>query len=134
MRLDKMDKKALGQKIYNVCLALTTAILLIVLFGVKGEGNSMETNERISCIRYAVCFYSFVILISGSSILREYLSGEYVKKKMNIKLIILGSSLLIGTLLMILFYKAIVYLAVFMLGLGTLMYVVVPTVTKEEKK
>ena len=53
---------------------------------------------------------------------------------MNIKLIILGSSLLIGTLLMILFYKAIVYLAVFMLGLGTLMYVVVPTVTKEEKK
>ena len=94
-----MDKKALGQKIYNVCLALTTGIL-----------------------------------ISGGSVVREYLSGEYLKKKMMLKLIVLGSSLLVGTLLMILFYKAIVYLAVFMLGLGTLMFVVVPTVTKEEKK
>lgn len=129
-----MDKKALGQKIYNVCLALTTGILIIVLFLVKGEDNSLETNERISCIRYAVCFYSFVILISGGSVVREYLSGEYLKKKMMLKLIVLGSSLLVGTLLMILFYKAIVYLAVFMLGLGTLMFVVVPTVTKEEKK
>lgn len=129
-----MDKKALGQKIYNVCLALTTAILILILFVVKAEDNSQESNVRISCIRYAVCFYSFVILISGGSILREYLSGGYIKKKMMIKLIVLGVSLLVGTLLMILFYKAIVYLAVFMLGLGTLMYVVVPTVTKEEKK
>lgn len=129
-----MDKKALGQKIYNVCLALTTAILILILFVVKAEDNSQESNVRISCIRYAVCFYSFVILISGGSILREYLSGEYIKKKMMIKLIVLGVSLLVGTLLMILFYEAIVYLAVFMLGLGTLMYVVVPTVTKEEKK
>ena len=129
-----MDKKALGQKIYNVCLALTTGILIIVLFLVKGEDNSLETNERISCIRYAVCFYSFVILISGGSVVREYLSGEYLKKKMMLKIIVLGSSLLVGTLLMILFYKAIVYLAVFMLGLGTLMFVVVPTVSKEEKK
>lgn len=129
-----MDKKALGQKIYNVCLALATGILIIVLFLVKGEDNSLETNERVSCIRYAVCFYSFVILISGGSVVREYLSGEYLKKKMMLKLIVLGSSLLVGTLLMILFYKAIVYLAVFMLGLGTLMFVVVPTVTKEEKK
>lgn len=129
-----MDKKALGQKIYNVCLALTTVILILILFVVKAEDNSQESNVRISCIRYAVCFYSFVILISGGSILREYLSGEYIKKKMMIKLIVLGVSLLVGTLLMILFYEAIVYLAVFMLGLGTLMYVVVPTVTKEEKK
>ena len=104
------------------------------MFVVKAEDNSQESNVRISCIRYAVCFYSFVILISGGSILREYLSGEYIKKKMMIKLIVLGVSLLVGTLLMILFYEAIVYLAVFMLGLGTLMYVVVPTVTKEEKK
>lgn len=129
-----MDKKTLGQKIYNVCLALTTAILILILFVVKAEDNSQESNVRISCIRYAVCFYSFVILISGGSILREYLSGGYIKKKMMIKLIVLGVSLLVGTLLMILFYEAIVYLAVFMLGLGTLMYVVVPTVTKEEKK
>lgn len=129
-----MDRKALGQKIYNVCLALTTAILLLILFVVKAEDNSQESNVRISCIRYAVCFYSFVILISGGSILREYLSGEYIKKKMITKSIVLGISLLVGTLLMILFYEAIVYLAVFMLGLGTLMFVVVPTVTKEEKK
>ena len=129
-----MDRKALGQKIYNVCLALTTAILLLILFVVKAEDNSQESNVRISCVRYAVCFYSFVILISGGSILREYLSGEYIKKKMITKLIVLGISLLVGTLLMILFYDANVYLAVFMLGLGTLMFAVVPTVTKEEKK
>ena len=126
---DNINKKQeLGKKIYNICLVLTTVILVCALFIVKDEDA-----DKLSCIRYSICFYSFVVLLGGGSIIREFLSGEYIKKKMIIKCAILTSALIIGTILIVLFTNPSICLATFFLGLGSYMFTAVPTVIKEEK-
>ena len=124
-----IDKAKLGKKIYNICLIITTVILILVLLLVNTEDEALDTR-----IRSATCFYCFSALLGGGSLIREFLSGEYIKKKMLIKCIALAVIVVLGTAIMILIPKDIVYTAVFFLGLGGYMFTAGPTIVKEEKK
>ncbi|HOE06424.1 MAG TPA: hypothetical protein PLH44_00780 [Bacilli bacterium] len=99
-----MDKVKFGKTFYNVCLIICVVILLaaFLIFKTKdSSGNILPEEELIQTwiFRYLVSFYMFTFLIPLAALVREYTSGEYVAKKMKIKIVVGVVALVAGTIL-----------------------------------
>lgn len=119
-----MNKVKLGKSIYTISLISVTIILLILLF-IKVDNK--EIIQRMGC------FYCFSGILSISMIIREFLIGKYIKKKMIIKIVITSVTLVLGTTLILIFPRADVALGLLFLGIGITLFVLVPSVVEENK-
>lgn len=131
-----MNKEKFGVTFYKIVLLLTTVFLLAVLLFVKNEDKTEQT-----IIRYLCCFYAFAFLLPTGLIVREYCLGKYIAKKMMLKIIFSAATLVVGSILIFVFWNVYVTLALLFLGFGLIMFVGVPTIPtdnstnrKEDKK
>lgn len=119
-----MDKKKLANGIYYASIIITIAIMLIVLFVVRGESY---TDETISLVRYFVGYFCFATILSVGIALRELIMGNYNKKKMLIKFIVLSVALLLGVFATIFIRNVKIGLGLLFVSLFVLSYAIIPT-------
>ena len=118
-----MNKPELGNRIYKTFMVITVIILLSVLLLFK-----QFEIENDSFYRYMVFVLSFNGVLSTGSIIREFYSLVYIKKKMIIKIVVSAIMILIGIIETIFFPIDLVGLFTFILGLMVSLYVLTPTV------
>lgn len=123
-----MNKPALGKKIYNGCMIAVVVILGLLLFTFN-----ITDKEITSFLRYMVFYFCFNGILSVGAIIREFLSLNYDKSKMYIKIIVNVIALIVGIVICVFFQYDVVGLVCFLLGLVITLYILTPT-TKENNK
>ena len=127
-----MEKKKIANAIYYASIIITIIAMIVVLFVIRGESY---TDEFISLVRYFVAYFCFATIISLGVVLRELIIGNYNKKKMIIKFIVMGVALIIGVLATIFIRNVKIGLGLLFVSLFVLSYEIIPTVrnTKNEE-
>ncbi|MBP5407601.1 MAG: hypothetical protein J6Y42_00490 [Bacilli bacterium] len=127
-----MEKKKIANAIYYASIIITIIAMIFVLFVICGESY---TDEFISLVRYFVAYFCFATIISLGVVLRELILGNYNKKKMIIKFIVMGVALIIGVLATIFIRNVKIGLGLLFVSLFVLSYEIIPTVrnTKNEE-
>lgn len=127
-----MEKKKIANAIYYASIIITIIAMIVVLFVIRGESY---TDEFISLVRYFVAYFCFATIISLGVVLRELILGNYNKKKMIIKFIVMGVALIIGVLATIFIRNVKIGLGLLFVSLFVLSYEIIPTVrnTKNEE-
>ena len=121
-----MDKLKFGKLYYYCSLGLSCLVMLLAIFLLRSDGSE-QSNIDMSIYRYMVAFYTFLVILSPGVLVFEYTKGNYIKEKFKLKIIILGLSLIVGTLLFLLVWNAAVANMVFLASLVVLVYVLAPT-------
>lgn len=124
-----MNKPELGNRIYKIFMVITVIILLSVLLLFK-----QFEMENESFYRYMVFVLSFNGVLSTGTIIREFYSLVYDKKKMIIKIVVSAIMILIGIIETIFFPIDLVGLITFILGLMVSLYVLTPTVKQNNNQ
>ena len=127
-----MNKKNFGKYFYHATLLVAIVAMIVALFAFRSDGTP-EENERISIIRYAFAYYSFITVLGTGLVVNEYCSGKYVKNKLQLKVIGVIAASIIGAPVFIFVQNATVACAMFFVSLLLLIYTMTPTV-KDEKK
>ncbi|HKM29982.1 MAG TPA: hypothetical protein VJZ51_04435 [Bacilli bacterium] len=105
-----MDKVKFGKTFYNVCLIICVGILLaaFLLFKTKDSAGEILPEAELTQIwiyRYLVSFYMFTFLIPLAGLVREYTSGDYIAKKMKLKIVVGIAALVAGSILIFTFWS-----------------------------
>ena len=119
-----MEKKKLANGIYYASIIITIVAMIVVLFVVRGESY---TDETISLVRYFVGYFCFATILSVGIALRELIIGNYNKKKMIIKFIVLGVAFILGVVSTIFIRNVKIGLGLLFVSLFVLSYSIIPT-------
>lgn len=131
-----MNKAKIGRTFYYVCLILCILILVVsfLVFNTTKDNLTDEELTKIWIYRYLTSFYVFTILIPLASVVREYSTGEYDKKKMIIKIIIGLGVLLLGTVLIFTIWSLRTAQLCMLASMLSTVYILSPSIKSNEKK
>lgn len=128
-----LNKQKIGRDIYfgSVIVSIIILLLSMILLPVKDlEGE--ELAQMLS-YRYAIVFVCLAFLIPTGCMIREYCSGNYIKKMFIIKVIITFVTLTSGLLIILLLKKTSYSKVMTFIGVLVLMYTATPTVRDNNK-
>lgn len=118
-------KPKLGRGIYYASIIITIIALILILVLFKTD---TYTAEVVSVIRYIAAYFAFGVVLATGVTCRELFSLTFDKKKIIIKFIVIGITLVLGVIGALFIRSAKVGLVFMFIGIFVLSYTIIPTV------
>ena len=118
-----------GVGFYYATMIITVIVMIGALIFIKNDDP-----EVLSHYRYMVAYYTLGGFLSSGLVVREFFAEVYDTKKWIIKIIVIVLAMAIGTVIFIMFKKAIYGLVLMLVGFGVLLYTSVPTIPRNNQE
>ena len=121
----------LGKGLYYASIIITIIALIAVMVIFRKD---IYEEEFVYSARYLGAYFSFAVVLSLGVTLRELFVLEFNKKKIIIKMVIIGISLIVGILLLIFnLVNAKSGLVILFVSIFVLAYCLIPTIKTTNK-
>ena len=127
-----MTKEQIGKLAIKVAVYAGLIAILSLFFILRAEDDSAEEMARIAIIRYIVYFFVFGLLIPSGAITYEWLVGQYIQKKMVVKVTVAATVVIVGSVMIWSLWTPLVAQIWMLIALLSLAYSIMPTVRKPD--